>query len=48
MNCEMIRRAYNSDSARIISLIDDVYREYGDEIYLEGADKDLACISQEI
>ncbi len=44
MNCETIRRAYNSDSARIISLIADVYREYGDEIYLEGADKDLVDI----
>ena len=44
MNCETIRRAYNSDSPRIISLIADVYREYGDEIYLEGADKDLVDI----
>ena len=40
----MIRQAFNSDSARIISLIDDVYREYGDKIYLEGADKDLVDI----
>jgi len=36
-----LRPATNADSAAIISLVDGVYREYGDQIFLDGADSDL-------
>ncbi len=36
-----LRSAKNSDSKQLIHLIDTVYREYGDQICLEGADQDL-------
>ena len=40
----MIRRARNADSESIIALVGEVYREYGDRIFLEGADRDLLDI----
>ncbi len=36
-----IRPATNADSESLIELVDGVYREYGDVIFLEGADGDL-------
>ncbi len=38
------RPATNQDSQQIIEFIDTVYREYGDKIFLEGADQDLLRI----
>jgi len=42
----MIRSASNKDSDEIIALIDDVFREYGDRIFLEGVDADLLNLEQ--
>ncbi len=42
----MIRLASNKDSAEIIAIIDEVFREYGDRIFLEGVDKDLLDIER--
>ena len=36
-----IRPATREDEPELIRLIDEVYREYGDEIDLEGYDRDL-------
>lgn len=44
MSSPFLRAAAVSDSAAIITLIDSVYREYGDQICLTGADSDLADI----
>ena len=41
-----IRKASNSDSNEIISLITSVYDEYGEIMFTEGADKDLLDINQ--
>ena len=41
-----IRKASNSDSDEIISLITSVYDEYGEIMFTEGADKDLLDINQ--
>lgn len=37
----MIRLARQTDSAAVVDLVDRVYREYGEQIYLQGADADL-------
>ena len=42
----IIRPATPADVAPLIALIDRVYREYGDVIYLEGADGDLLDIDR--
>lgn len=39
-----LRPATNADSDAIIALIDKVYREYGEIMFLEGADADLLDI----
>lgn len=39
------RRVTNEDSEGVISLIDSIYREYGDRVCLEGADKDLTDLA---
>lgn len=41
-----IAPATDSDSRDVIELIDEVYREYGEVMYLEGADADLAAIEE--
>lgn len=41
-----IRKASNSDSDEIISLITSVYDEYGEIMFTEGADRDLLDINQ--
>lgn len=40
----MIRKYQPQDREAIIKMIDSIYREYGDKIYLEGADSDLLDI----
>ena len=40
----IIRTGTNADSEALVALVDGVYREYGDEIYLEGYDSDLLDI----
>lgn len=39
-----MRRFHPKDKDGIIQMIDSIYREYGDIIYLQGADKDLLDI----
>jgi len=41
-----IAPAADSDSREIIALIDEIFREYGDVIFLEGADADLLAIEE--
>ncbi|MEZ5299832.1 MAG: hypothetical protein R3F11_04070 [Verrucomicrobiales bacterium] len=40
----MLRPATNADSAAVTALIDSVYQEYGEILFLEGADADLLDI----
>jgi putative acetyltransferase len=40
----IVRPATSADVAPLVTLIDGVYREYGDRIFLEGADADLLDI----
>jgi putative acetyltransferase len=46
MVCDVmkLRQADNRDTQQLIALIDGVYREYGDQICLDGADCDLLDI----
>ncbi|RUT02538.1 hypothetical protein DSM106972_060160 [Dulcicalothrix desertica PCC 7102] len=39
-----MRKYQSQDQEAIIKMIDYIYREYGDKIYLEGADSDLLDI----
>jgi len=39
-----LRPATNADSSALVELIDGVYREYGDQIFLQGFDQDLLDI----
>lgn len=39
-----IRKATNKDSAKLIALISEVYSEYGETMFTEGADSDLLDI----
>jgi GNAT superfamily N-acetyltransferase len=41
---KMMRKYQSQDREAIIEMIDSIYREYGDEIYLQGADSDLLDI----
>ena len=36
-----LRLAANTDHSQVATLVDSVYREYGDRLFLEGADGDL-------
>ena len=42
----LLRTASASDQPAIIRLIDAVYQEYGDQVYLQGAESDLLDIQQ--
>lgn len=42
----MIRSANNGDIPQIIQLIHETYRDYGDSICLDGADRDLTDIEK--
>lgn len=41
-----IRLATADDQSSIVALIDSVYREYGDEVCLDGAEQDLLSIDE--
>lgn len=43
----MIREATDNDREAIIQLIDEIFQEYGDRVFLEGAESDLMAISDE-
>ena len=40
----MIRNTTKKDRTKIISLIDQIFREYHDQVFLEGAEKDLTAL----
>jgi putative acetyltransferase len=40
----MIRSATKKDREKIIALIDQIFREYDDRVFLEGAEKDLTAL----
>ena len=42
----VLRPAHNTDQPGIIALINAVYQEYGDEVFLEGAESDLLEIDE--
>lgn len=39
-----LRRAKNEDSASLVELVGTVYREYGDEVDVDGFDRDLLAV----
>ena len=41
-----IRPGVRSDADALVALVDGVYREYGDEVYLEGYDRDLLDVEE--